>query len=91
MVAVDPVTDRWRILVYFDMPGSTPEGVEAAATAIGNAADEMVALGDVEIVTADRLPETVLGPTNDAGAIRQGCRPTGAAGQPGGKAAQAAP
>ena len=71
VVAVDPVTDRWRILVYFDMPGSTPEGVEAAATAIGNAADEIVALGDVEIVTADRLPETVLGPTNDAGAIRQ--------------------
>lgn len=71
VIAVDPVTDRWRILVYFDMPGSTPDGVEAAATAIGNAADEMVALGDVEIVTADRLPETVLDPTNDADAVRQ--------------------
>lgn len=71
VLAVEPVTDRWRILVYFDMPGSTPEGVEAAAQAIGNAADQLVALGDVEIVAADRLPETVLGPTTDAEAIRQ--------------------
>lgn len=71
VLAVDPVTDRWRILVYFDIPGSTPEGVEAAARAIGNTADQLVALGDVEIVTADRLPETVLDPTDDAETIRQ--------------------
>ena len=71
VLAVEPVTDRWRILVYFDMPGSTPEGVEAAARAIGNGADQLVALGDVEIVAADRLPETVLDPTSDAEAVRQ--------------------
>ncbi len=71
VLGVDPVTERWRILVYFDMPGSTPEGVEAAARTIGHAADQLVALGDVEIVTADRLPETVLGPTSDPEAIRQ--------------------
>ncbi|MCY3970243.1 MAG: hypothetical protein OXG74_09930, partial [Acidobacteria bacterium] len=71
VLAVEPVTDRWRILVYVDMPGSTPEGVEGAARAIGDAADQLVALGDVEIVTTDRLPETVLGPTSDPEAIRQ--------------------
>ena len=71
VLAVDPVTERWRILVYVDMPGSTPEGVEAAAGAIGEAADRLAALGDVEIVTADRLPESVLGPTSDPEAIRQ--------------------
>ncbi len=71
VLAVDPVTDRWRLLVYFDLPGSTPEGVEAAALAIGYAADQLVALGNVEIVTADRVPEAVLGPTSDPEAIRQ--------------------
>ncbi|MCY3929579.1 MAG: VWA domain-containing protein [Acidobacteria bacterium] len=71
VLAVEPVAGRWRILVYFDMPGSTPEGVEAAAEAIGQAADQLVALGDVEIVTADRLPETVLDPTDDPEVIRQ--------------------
>lgn len=71
VLAVEPVAGRWRILVYFDMPGSTPEGVAAAAQAIGHAADQLVALGDVEIVTADRLPETVLDPTDDPEVIRQ--------------------
>jgi Ca-activated chloride channel family protein len=69
--AVDPVTDPWRILVYFDVPGSTPEGLEAAARTIGDAAEAMVALGAVEFVTADRLPETVLSPTRDADAVRR--------------------
>lgn len=69
--AVDEVVERWRILVYFDMPGSTVEGVEAAATAIAGAADAMTALGDVEIVTADRLPEVHLAPTADAVALRR--------------------
>ena len=71
VLAVEPVTDPWRVLVYFDMAASTPEGVEAAASAIGDAAEAMVALGRVEIVTADRFPETVLSPTRDAAAVRQ--------------------
>ncbi len=71
VLAVDPVTDRWRILVYFDLHGSTPDGVAAAARAIGSAAGQLAALGRVEIVAADRLPKTMLGPTSDAEAIRQ--------------------
>ena len=70
VLAVDRVTDRWRIVVYFDLPASTPEGAEAAATAIGDAADRLVALGDVEMITGDRIVEVVLEPTADAGKVR---------------------
>ncbi len=70
LLAVDRVTDRWRIVVYFDLPASTPEGIEAAATAVGAAADRLVALGEVELITGDRIVEVVLEPTADAGAVR---------------------
>ncbi len=60
VTAVDRVLERWRILVYFDLAGSTPQGVEAAAAAIRDSADRLTALGDVEIVTADRIPDVVL-------------------------------
>ena len=71
MLAVDPVADRWRIVIYFDLPASTPGGVEAAATALGEVAEQLVALGDVEVVTSDRIVEVVLEPTRDAGELRQ--------------------
>jgi len=48
VLAVEPIEERWRVVVYFDLPGSTPEGIEAAAAAVGNAADALVTLGDVE-------------------------------------------
>ena len=71
VLAVDPVADRWRIVIYFDLPASTPAGVEAAATALGEVAEQLVALGDVEVVTSDRIVEVVLEPTRDAGELRQ--------------------
>ena len=71
VLAVDRVTDRWRIVVYFDVPASTPEGIEAAAAAIGHAADRLVALGEVEMITGDRIAEVVLEPTADAGEVRE--------------------
>ena len=71
VLAVEPVAERWRIVVYFDLPASTPEGVAAAAAAIGDAADALVALGDVEIVTADRIAEVVLEPTADPEQVLQ--------------------
>ena len=67
---VERVAGRWRIVAYFDLPGSTREGVEAAAAAIGDAADALVALGDVEIVAADRIADVVLEATGNAGAVR---------------------
>ena len=78
MLAVDPVTDPWRIVIYFDLPASTPKGVEAAATALGEVAERLVALGDVEVVASDRIVEVVLAPTGDAGELRQArCRDRG--------------
>ena len=71
VLAADKVTDRWRIVVYFDLPASTPEGAEAAATAVGAAAEQLVALGDVEVITSDRIPEVVQEPTADADALRR--------------------
>ncbi|MXZ38716.1 MAG: VWA domain-containing protein [Holophagales bacterium] len=68
--AVERVQGRWRIVVYFDLPGSTPEGIEAAAEAIGAAADGLVALGEVEVVSSDRIVEMVLEPTADAAEVR---------------------
>ena len=70
VTAVDRVRERWRILVYFDLTGSTPRGVEAAGAAIRDSADSLVALGDIEIVTADRIPEVVLEPTEAAHEVR---------------------
>ncbi|MXX60975.1 MAG: VWA domain-containing protein [Holophagales bacterium] len=70
ILSVEPVAERWRIVIYFDLPGSTPEGIEAAAAAVGNAADALVALGDVEMIAADRIAEVELAPTANAGAVR---------------------
>ncbi len=71
VLAAEKLADRWRIVVYFDLPASTPEGTEAAATAVGTAADRLVALGDVEVIMSDRIAEVVQEPTADAGALRQ--------------------
>ena len=70
VLAVEPIEERWRVVVYFDLPGSTPEGIEAAAAAVGNAADALVTLGDVEMITADRIAEVELAPTANAGLVR---------------------
>lgn len=70
VTAVDRVRERWRIVIYFDLPGSTPEGVEAAAAAVASAADALVALGDVEMIAADRIAEVVLESTAAAEEVR---------------------
>ena len=70
ILSVEPVAERWRIVIYFDLPGSTPEGIEAAAAAVGNAADALVALGEVEMIAADRIAEAELAPTANAGAVQ---------------------
>ncbi len=70
ILSVEPVAERWRIVIYFDLPGSTPEGIEAAAGAVGDAAEALVALGDVEMIVADRIAEVELAPTANAGAVR---------------------
>ncbi len=78
VLAVEPIEERWRVVVYFDLPGSTPEGIEAAAAAVGNAADALVTLGDVELITADRIAEVELPPTANAGLVRAAAEAVGA-------------
>lgn len=78
ILAVEPIGERWRVVVYFDLPGSTPEGIEAAAAAVGNAADALVTLGDVEMITADRIAEVELPPTANAGLVRAAAAAVGA-------------
>ncbi len=78
VLAVEPIEERWRVVVYFDLPGSTPEGIEAAAAAVGNAADALVTLGDVEMITADRIAEVELSPTANAGLVRAAAAAIGA-------------
>ncbi len=78
VLAVEPIEERWRVVVYFDLPGSTPEGIEAAAAAVGNAADALVTLGDVEMITADRIAEVELAPTANAGLVRAAAEAVGA-------------
>ncbi len=70
VLSIEPVAERWRIVIYFDLPGSTPDGIDAAAAAVGNAADALVALGEVEMIAADRIAEVELAPTDSAGAVR---------------------
>ena len=78
VLAVDRVAERWRVVVYFDLPGSTPQGVEAAAAAIAEAADALVALGDVGMIVADRIAEVELAPTANAGEVRAAAAAVGA-------------
>ncbi len=70
LVAVDRVTERWQTLVYVDLPGSTPQGVSTAARAVEEAAEELTALGDVRMIVADRVADTILAASNDAGDVR---------------------
>ena len=78
VLAVEPIEERWRVVVYFDLPGSTPEGIEAAAAAVENAADALVTLGDVEMITADRIAEVEQSPTANAGLVRAAAVAVGA-------------
>lgn len=55
-----------RVLVYFDPLLSSPGTVRRAAEALGGAAKELAALGDVELISAgiDSPPESILRASN---------------------------
>ncbi len=78
ILTVDRVASPWRIVVWFDLPSSTPAGIEGAAAAVADAADALVSLGTVEILTADRIAEVALAPTTNAGEVRSAARTLGA-------------
>ena len=50
----------WQVVVYFDAPLSTPEGLKMAARTLARQAESLIALGPVEVVLADPLPRLFL-------------------------------
>lgn len=68
-VEADGEREPWRLVIYFELPLADPEGVLWAADALSARADDLVALGPVEVAVADPEPRTALPPTTDAGAL----------------------
>lgn len=61
----------WRTLIFFDLVLTQKRSLRRAVEALGDRADELVAVGPVEVVVANPLPEVVLPFTRDAKALRQ--------------------
>jgi len=64
----------WRIVLYFDLQLAGVSSVRQAAWELGGEADELVALGEVEIVVVDDGIERVLAPTRDADEVKRALR-----------------
>jgi len=64
----------WRIVVYFDLQLAGISSVRQAAWELGGQADELVAMGEVEIVLADDGLERVLPPSRDADEVKRALR-----------------
>jgi VWFA-related protein len=75
--AEEPVAPPWRMLIYFDFGLSSPIGVRDAAAKLALEAENLVALGTVEIVAGQARPVSVLEPTRDAAAVRKALEEVG--------------
>jgi VWFA-related protein len=62
----------WSILVYADLPLSSPAGLASAAEALGAAAERLVSLGEVDVVVASTAARSLTerGPLRDAAGVR---------------------
>lgn len=60
-----PAVEPWQVVVYFDSPTSSLPTAQLAASELAARAGELAALGSVEIVVADPVPERTLEPTRD--------------------------
>ncbi len=63
--------ERWRFLVYVDLPLTRKRSLRRAVKALDAQVDELVELGPVEVVTADPRPRMVLPFSSDPGRIRE--------------------
>jgi len=63
-----------RIAVYVDVPMSNTQSLAAAVRRLAGQADELVAVGEVEVVVADPMPATLLPPTREARRLRDALR-----------------
>lgn len=69
-----PAERPWRIVAYFDLQLAGISSVRQAAWELGGQADELAALGEVEVVVVDDAVERVLAPTRDAREIKRALR-----------------
>ncbi|MEM6701601.1 MAG: VWA domain-containing protein [Acidobacteriota bacterium] len=60
----------WRVIVYVDLPMSSPELLDQALEWTAEAAERLVALGTVEVLSAETVVQQVLEPTRDAAEVR---------------------
>ena len=63
--------DRWRFLIYFDMPLTRRRTLRRGVEALLGQAAELVAQGPVEVVVANPEPRVVLPFTRDAERLRR--------------------
>lgn len=61
----------WRVLVYFDAPLATPDGLHRAALGLARNAERLTRMGLTEIVLADPLPVAFLAASDDPIAVRR--------------------
>ncbi len=61
----------WQVVVYFDAPLATREGLRKAARALSREAERLTFLGSTEIVIADPLPRLFLAGSRDPATLRE--------------------
>jgi VWFA-related protein len=61
----------WQVVVYFDAPLATREGLRRAARALSREAERLTLLGTTEIVIADPLPRLFLAGSKDPATVRE--------------------
>lgn len=71
-----PPSRPWRVLIYVDLQLAGVTSVRLAAWELGGRAEELAALGEVEIWVADDDARRVLAPSQDAEQIRKTLRKT---------------
>jgi hypothetical protein len=71
-----PAPHPWRVLIYVDLQLAGVSSVRDAAWKLGGQADQLAALGPVEIWLADDTAQRVFGPSDDAAALKKALRKT---------------
>ncbi len=70
-LAPEPGGLPWQVLIYFDTPLSTPDGLAAAIGTLRHSAERLIALGPVSIVAADPEPRELLSDGRHAHEVRE--------------------
>ena len=71
-----PALHPWRVLIYVDLQLAGISSVRDAAWRLGGRAEQLTALGPVEIWLADDSAQRVFGPSRDAAALKKALRKT---------------